>query len=109
MDILTSLQTIDDKLFDWILDTTPVTDDDRNQMKAVAAVRTQIESQIDMLVLQKVDLSIPALAAYESQLADIAANIRSMAADIAKVKTVIGYASTAVGVGAQVAGAIAAL
>jgi hypothetical protein len=109
MDILTSLKTIDDALFDWQNNTTPVTADDQAQMAAVAAARTQIQSQIDLLVLQKVDTSIPALGPYENQLSDIAANIRSVAANIATAKQVISYASTAAGVAAQVASAVASL
>jgi hypothetical protein len=108
MDILDALRQIDQKLFDWILDTTPTNDDERAQMKQVVHLRSQISDQIDMLTLQQVKLSMPALQGQMNQLADITSSILGTAHQIDTVKQVIGYASSAVGIAAQVAGIVAA-
>lgn len=76
MNIFQMLLDFDDQLVDWILHVTPSTDDERDRMRRVLAIRGEIENDLNELVAYRLKLSAAALPALAARLGTLASDMQ---------------------------------
>jgi dsDNA-binding SOS-regulon protein len=107
------IQTINDKLSDWIINTTPSSGNlaDAQAMKQVVDLHNQLDQLLTKLQLADLQTQSNALAAViakqGAQLSSLSAKISATAHGIQTVQTVISYAAQAVAAAAQILSVVA--
>jgi hypothetical protein len=96
MDVIDILTDIDESLVQWTIHATPKPNGDGvNEMKEVVALRTELDQEINAIVLNRLRVSTLQLENEIAQLQKVDDGLKSAAKTVDTVKDVIGWASTA--------------
>lgn len=106
-DVLEIIQAIDNELVEWILHAAPSSDDEKEQMKQVLALRTKLNQHANQLVLARMKLSTSGVEHHCVRLGVVTEQIRGTTKSIVTVKEVLGVADEAVTIAAQVVAFVA--
>lgn len=106
-DVIDVIMAIDNELVEWILHARPTNDEEKAEMRRVLALRTQIEQQLNALVLSRMKLATQNLKAQSSRLDAITTQLRETGKTVGTVKEVVGAAAEALTVIGQVVAVIA--
>lgn len=108
-DVLDALMVIDDELVEWILLASPRSEQDKEMMKRILALRTQLAQQVNQLVLSRMKLAAAGLEPEIARLNAVTAQVAALSKSIGTVREVLGAADEAVRLAAQVLAIVAML
>ncbi len=105
-DILASLRAYDAALMEWLLHASPTTDDERQEVKQLRELRTQLTQLMNEIVEHRMRLATAPIKAHAARLAPVCAQIKATAKTISTVKDVLHATGEAVSVASTVLAAI---
>lgn len=106
-DVIDALMVIDDELVEWLLLACPTCEEEKEAMKRVLALRTQLSQQLNQLVLERMKLAAAGLEPEITRLNKVTAQVVALSKSIGTMKEVIHAADEAVGLAAQALAVIA--
>ena len=105
-DLLDSLMVIDNELVEWILHAHPGSDEEKQQMRQVLALRTRLEHDLNKLVLERLRLAATGLTEQVSRLNVVSEQLCGTGKSISAAKDVLNAAEEVVTIAAQVLASI---
>lgn len=102
MEALKGLIDADTELVDWLIQASPNTDEERNEMKRVVALRGELDQRINELVLSRLKLAAVDLSDEIRKLNGITTNLRAAKKTIESVKSVTSLAVEVLNVAASI-------
>jgi hypothetical protein len=105
--VLDAMMAINDALVEWLLYAQPTDEAERSDVERVLSLRTQIEHQLNQLVLVRMKLATMDLSDHAARLGTISKQIRATTKSIETAKNVLNAADQVVSVAASVLAAVA--
>jgi hypothetical protein len=106
-DLLDTLKAFECDLAEWLLYASPVTDEDRERVRQVRALRTELDHEINRIVAVRMKLATADLKAHAARLSLVTVQLQATASSLGTPRDILHAAGEVVSIAHDIVVAIA--